>query len=195
MNGIITKSDTIHEIVDRHPELKDVLKAASPKFRNLDNPLMFNTVARVATVEQAAKIGNIYLRELLYRLNDAIGLGSEYLAAEKAAIAEGLKSGKGIAGLFANRGGAVSGGPGGAVSEPEWVADAAAFPRLDVRFDGSEPFEKVNKLADGIDSGKGFILVQSFEPAPLIRHVSGKGFDAFVDRKGPAEYWIYFRKR
>lgn len=195
MPEVIKKNDTIRAIVYRHPVLKDVLKAASPKFRNLDNPLMFNTVARMATVEQAAKIGNIYLRELLYRLNGAIGLGSEYLEGEKAAIAEGFRTGTGLAGIVTKRGGADSGRKDTDGDEPNWLTDAASFPRLDVRFDGAEPFEKVNRLADGIDSGKGFILVQGFEPVPLIRHVSGKGFEHFVSRKSAAEYWIYFRKR
>ena len=189
MNEVITKNDTIHSIVSRHPELKEVLKSVSPKFSRLDNPVMFNTVARVATVEQAAKTGGVYLRELLYRLNEEIGLGPEYLAAEKASIAEDLKTGKGLGKVFETLGGKKAEEP-----IPAWIEEAVSYPRLDAR-NGEEPFAKANKLADGLDSGKGFILLQTFEPVPLIRHISGKGFDHYVYRKGPTEYWVYFRKR
>ena len=196
MGEIIRKTDTVHSVVERHPELRAVLKEASPKFARLDNPVLFNTVARVTTLEQAAKIGGVYLRELLYRLNEAIGTGKEYLEAEKAAIRESMKSGNGLAKAVeaASRAGG-RGGDGSSGEIPAWIERAAAFPRLDVRADAADPFGKISKFAEGTEAGSGFILIQSFEPVPLVRYLGGRGFDSHAHRKNSGEYWIYFIKK
>lgn len=195
MKDIIKKTDTVYSVVTKYPELRDVLKDAGPKFKRLDNPVMFNTVARVTSLEQAAKIGGVYLRELLYRLNEVIGLGREYLAAEKAAIGDALKSGKGMARAVeaASKHAAAGKGPE-ADTIPGWIEKAAAFPRLDVRFDGADPFDRVSKIAEGTKPGGGFILIQSFEPIPMVRYLAGRGFESYTYRKTADEFWIYFMK-
>lgn len=189
---IIRKTDTVHAVVERHPELREVLKDASPKFTKLDNPVMFNTVARVTSLEQAAKIGGVYLRELLYRLNDAIGLGSEYLAEEKAAIAQNMSAGLSRAVESASR---VRSNGGAPAEIPAWIETAASFPRMDVRFDAADPFDRVNRMAEGMEPGSGFILVQNFEPVPLMHYLGTRGFENYSHRREGGEYWIYFIKK
>ncbi|MCF6185104.1 MAG: UbiA family prenyltransferase, partial [Bacteroidales bacterium] len=50
--------------------------------------IIFNTVAKITTVKQASKIGKVYLNELLYELNSAIGLGKKFLNIKKHQISE-----------------------------------------------------------------------------------------------------------
>jgi hypothetical protein len=198
----IKKTDTVYSVVVNHPELRQVLKETSPKFARLDNPVLFNTVARVTSLEQAAKIGGVYLRELLYRLNETLGLGAAYLAEEKAAISEALKDGKGMTravdAASKRTGGKTGKGTEAAAGEtapPAWLERAAAFPRMDVRSDGLDPFERLTKIADGTEAEGGFILIQSFEPVPLIRYLAGRGFESYTYRKAGDEYWVYFIKK
>lgn len=187
---LIRKEDTVYEVISRYPELKNVLQDLSPKFKKLDNPVAFNTVARVTTLERAAKIGGVYLREMLYRLNDALGLGDEYLSLEKAAIQESLRSGealKKVGELLGKRSHASASTEGA----PDWLELAKKFPTMDLRTLAEDPFDRVMKLADGVKRGEGFILVQSFEPIPLLAHLSQKGFLHYTERVGSREYRIY----
>ncbi|GAB4369027.1 MAG: hypothetical protein Kow009_05690 [Spirochaetales bacterium] len=188
--SLIRKDQTVYEVLTNHPDLKPVLQELSPRFRRLDNPVAFQTLARVTTLERAAKIGGVYLREMLYRLNEALGLGAEYLAEEKASIQESLRSGEALKKVveLANRrtGGTV---PDGA--PPPWLAAASTFPRMDLRTLAEDPFDRVMKLAEGTKPGEGFILIQSFEPIPLLSHLSQKGFLHYTERIGAQEYRIY----
>ncbi len=190
---LIRKDHTVYEVLTRYPELKEVLQELSPRFKRLDNPVAFNTLARVTTLERAAKIGKVYLREMLYQLNDALGLGEEFLASEKAAIQESLRSGKAlkkVVELVEKR----SGGSASSSSPPAWLEGARRFPLLDLRALAEDPFDRVMKLAEGVKPGEGFILIQSFEPIPLLAHLSQKGFLYYTERIGGEEYRIYLIK-
>lgn len=190
---LIRKEDTVFDVLTRHPELKPVLQELSPKFKKLDNPVAFNTLARVTTLERAAKIGGVYLREMLYRLNDALGLGAEYLASEKAAIQESLRSGDALKKVVELAGRRTS-GTAPASTPPPWLSVAKSFPKMDLRTLSEDPFDRVMKLAEGVKRGEGFILIQSFEPIPLLAHLSQKGFLHYTERIEAKEYRIYFIK-
>ncbi|KYZ75278.1 hypothetical protein AXX12_14060 [Anaerosporomusa subterranea] len=66
---MITAQDKIGNILSQHPHLKQKLIERSPKFKNLENPIMLNTVGRFATVADAAKKTGEDLDELLRFLN------------------------------------------------------------------------------------------------------------------------------
>ena len=192
-NRLIRKEDTVYEVLTRYPELKKVLQELSPKFKKLNNPVAFNTLSRITSLERAAKIGGVYLREMLYRLNDALGMGAEYLSNEKAAIQDSLRSGEALKRVVelvgkASHESATTGAP------PPWLEASRKFPTLDLRTLAEDPFDRVMKLAEGVTTGAGFILIQSFEPIPLLAHLSQKGFLHHVERVGSREYRIYLIK-
>ena len=66
---MITKEQTIAEVLTRYPLLKAKLMERSPKFRNLNNPILFNTVGKFARIEDVAKNTGESLEELLDFLN------------------------------------------------------------------------------------------------------------------------------
>lgn len=82
MSNLITPKDKIAAVFDAHPELKNKLIQRSPRYENLNNPAVFNTVGKVATIEVVAKVAGEDLGELLMFLNTAIGLREVYLTAE-----------------------------------------------------------------------------------------------------------------
>ncbi len=66
---MITKDQTIAEVLTKYPLLKEKLIERSPKFRNLNNPILFNTVGKFARIEDVAKNTGESLDELLVFLN------------------------------------------------------------------------------------------------------------------------------
>lgn len=182
--GIITEEDTVYDVITKHPELKEVLVKISPKYQRLYNPVIFNTVAKITPLKKAAVTGNIYLKEMLYQLNEAIGKGAEFLAYFKSQIPkmqeDFLKK------QFSNR--PQEG------SKPEWMAKSAGFEVFDARTIDGEPFTHIMGKAGEVKPGSGFILVQKFEPAPVIAYLETQGFENWVEKVSEDEVRVYFFK-
>ena len=70
---VILGKTKVKTALDAHPELRNILIELSPKFSKLNNPLIYKTVAKWATFEDVAKIGNISICVLLHKLNEKIG--------------------------------------------------------------------------------------------------------------------------
>lgn len=82
MSDLITPKDKIAAVFEAHPELKDKLIQRSPRYKNLNNPVVFNVVGKVTMIEVVAKVVGEDLDELLEFLNTAIGQREAYLADE-----------------------------------------------------------------------------------------------------------------
>jgi len=54
---VITPDLKIGAFLEAYPELEEVLIAAAPAFAKLRNPLLRQSVARVTTLRQAARVG------------------------------------------------------------------------------------------------------------------------------------------
>ena len=65
---IITPKTRVGELLDTYPELEPVLMELSPAFKKLQNPVLRKTVAKVATLQQAASLGNIPVTEVINTL-------------------------------------------------------------------------------------------------------------------------------
>ena len=65
---IITPKTKVLELIETYPELEDVLIQYAPAFKNLKNPVLRRTVAKIATLQQAASIGGVKTEELINRL-------------------------------------------------------------------------------------------------------------------------------
>jgi hypothetical protein len=79
----------IKELIDTHPYLRDFLMDYAPHFRALDNPILWRTVGRFATLSRAAVMGGVELPPLLAALAGEIqrrtGQGPEVEGEAKAA--------------------------------------------------------------------------------------------------------------
>jgi NitT/TauT family transport system substrate-binding protein len=69
---MITAEDKIADVLTKHPQLKDKLLERSPKFKNLNNPVVFNTVGKFVRLADVAKTAGEDLDELLEFLNSHI---------------------------------------------------------------------------------------------------------------------------
>jgi hypothetical protein len=65
---------------------------------------------------------------------------------------------------------------------------------LDVRSMAGNPFDAILDQARETQPGHGFVLVQEFEPLPMINMLKAKGFDHVSEKISPDEFRVYFHK-
>ncbi|NUU98161.1 DUF1858 domain-containing protein [Marinitoga sp. 1138] len=73
----ITGNSNVKETIEKYPQLKEILVKISPKFKTMQNPVMWNTVAKFATFKNAAKMTGVSLCEILHTVNKELGLEKE----------------------------------------------------------------------------------------------------------------------
>lgn len=172
----ILLSDRISVVLGRDERMLDVLLAASPTFAHLKNPIMRKTMAKLATVEHAARVAGLDAQALLDRLNQAL-LGDAYTPTSGVAQAAAVDEPEG--------------------PKPDIVANATAERILDcdVREDlnaGREPLARI--LGDAVRLPEGHLLkVRAiFEPAPLYSVLGKKGLTHFTERLADDDWVVWF---
>lgn len=155
----INPTTRVGEVLDAYPELEAVLLELSPRYRALANPLLRRTVAKVATLEQAARVGGVPVPELVHALRRAAGQEGEEVTATS-----------------------VSEGPA-----PEWAAGASPVARIDAEAElaaGRTPVAEAQRRLAEMAPGEVLELAAPFEPAPLIDALRAKGHEVHVERYG-----------
>ena len=163
----ITPATKVAELLESWPELEEVLIAQAPAFRRLKNPVLRRTVARVATLEQAAGVGGVAVRDLVAALRRAAG------------VAEDPPGGPGVV-------------EGGATPlPPDWVSSGRVVVTVDAEalLDAGEvPLPAVNEKARGLGPGELLRIDSGFRPAPLVESLSRQGFRSFVCEASPGRF-------
>lgn len=161
---LITPHVKVGELLDAYPELEDRLIAIAPEFARLRNPALRKTVARITTLEQAARVAGVGLGELINGLRAAAGDGETYT------------------------GDAVGAGEAPAGERPEWVDRVAVVSRHDARAEieaGAHPLPQVMAAVAALTPGQAHILVTPFVPAPLLDRVRAQGLQVWTEADGP----------
>lgn len=175
----ILPSTKVADLLDSWPELEETLVAQAPAFRRLRNPVLRRTVARVATLEQAAGVGGVAVRDLVAALRRAAGIAAD--DASPGAM------------------GAVA-----ADSEPPpgWLDLARVTVTLDAELlldAGQVPLGLVNERARALAPGEILRVDSGFRPVPLVEALAKQGyrthvrqasagrFETFVARVKPPE--------
>lgn len=158
------------QLIEAYPELEEVLVSYVPEFKKLRNPVLRNTVARVATLQQAASIANVKVEDLINRLRKEVG--QENLDN----ISPETEYNTDMPGWFADE--HIAGG-----------LDAAVM--LDA---GEHPVSQVIADLNALPAGKIYELKAPFLPAPLIDKASSLGAAHWVKKVAADKYIIYFYK-
>jgi hypothetical protein len=172
----ITPELRVSALLDSYPELEAVLVSLSPTYQALSNPVLRRTVAKVATLGQVAKVGNVAIGTLINRLREAVGQASCPHEHHEHAGHDAPAS------------------PGEA---PAWAREDAVRLRFDARelIDaGEHPMPRVMSELASLAQGEVYLLVTPFVPAPLVGLAAGKGFAGFSERREPEVVFTYFRK-
>ena len=69
----IHPSTKVAQLLDAYPELEDMLIRMAPPFKKLKNPILRKSVAKVATLKQAAIVGRLELSSMINQLREAVG--------------------------------------------------------------------------------------------------------------------------
>ncbi|SYZ71838.1 conserved hypothetical protein [Candidatus Zixiibacteriota bacterium] len=164
----ITPETKVGAFLDNFPHLEKFLMEMAPAFDKLRNPFLRKTVARIATLRQAAQIGGVPLGTLINSLRAAAGM-------EESAISDASTDKS---------------------SAPEWYRSADIAKSLDARpmlESGEHPLGKVTEELKVLPENKIFELITPFLPAPLIDAARGKGFAAYSVNDG-GTFRTYFKK-
>lgn len=168
--ALINPEMKVGALLDRYPELEDVLIELAPEFRWLRNPLLRRTVGKVATLAQAAGVAGMPVRDLVAALRRAV---AQPVPEEDA--------GGGVA---------VEAQP-----RPAWAAEERAAVRVDageVMASGRTPVAVVTERLAEVPPDGCLVLLAPFYPAPLVDAMTGKGHAVWSRpaEAGAWEVWI-----
>lgn len=158
-------------MLDAYPALEEVLISLAPPFAKLRNPMLRRTVAKVATLAQAARIGGLPVNELVRKLRESVGQTS------------------------CNSTGA--GADAHDTGEPEWVLRSRVAHDLDgdeMLEAGVHPIAKVRNCAQSLASGEVIRLTTSFRPEPLIDVMREAGIGVYSAETAPGRHTTWFTK-
>lgn len=171
---MIRADDRVEAVLKRDPALLEVFVSVSPAFAMLRNPVARKTMARLVTIEQAARVAGIEASVLLERLNAAFAgkAPAEAPPPPKAAPAP------------------VEVAPAGLLDTP-----ASLLVELDVREDlraGREPFRQILQASMALQPGQVLRLRAIFEPAPLYAVLGKQGLSHYTECLAADDWRVWF---
>ena len=167
----IEVDDRVAAVLARDERLLEVFVAASPAFEKLRNTAMRKTMARLVTVEQAARIAGVDAGDLVARLNAALS-GAQPSETPLAA----------------------------APALPPIPAALTSLPPVrlvdcDVRDElraGIEPFRRILDAARALPAGSALRVRAIFEPAPLYAVLARQGLAHATERLAADDWRVWF---
>ncbi|MCK5817306.1 MAG: DUF1858 domain-containing protein [Candidatus Marinimicrobia bacterium] len=166
---IITPKSKLMQVLDAFPELEEILISSIPVFKELNNPILRKTIAKIATMQQVATIGHIKVEDLINMLRKLVGQdcieSSEDFLIKKEA--------------------------------PEWFNEneiAKSFDARDMLERGEHPVNQVISDLGKVGAGKIYEALFSFLPAPLIEKGTSLNFDHYVVSESEGLVKVYFFK-
>jgi hypothetical protein len=157
---LIEATTKVADVLSRFPQLEDELIDFAPPFAKLRNPLLRNSIGKVATLKQAAAVAGVPVTDLVNHLRTLVGQP----------LLEG------------DAGPEVDYFP----AEPEWVAGTCVVGTLDERVEDPEQTEmaivRVSRAARGLDANQAVELLTTFLPAPGIEVMRRKGHATWCKR-------------
>ena len=150
----------VAKLLDHYPQLEDVLINIAPPFRKLRNPVLRRSVARVASLRQAAAVAGLSVGEVVNTLRNAVGqevYETDLKSADSSYFGE----------------------------QPSWFNPERVVRCIDEREVDPEtmPLTVVMEKAKGLRPGEILELITSFLPAPGIDIIRKKGLRVWTTRE------------
>ena len=161
----------VGDLLDAYPEAERILVELAPPFAALKNPVLRRTVARVATLEQAARVGGIATSELVASLRTSLGVTGQ-------PVDDGVE----LAGDVV----------------PDWVRSSRPDTVIDadgLLASGMTPLTEVHRILAGMSPGQRLDVHAGFEPAPLIDALRARGHGVDVSRGTDNQWLVHIRRR
>lgn len=161
--GPIVAGDRVSDVLARDESLVEIFAGVAPVFAKLRNRTMRRVMARLVTVEQAARMGGVSTDVLLSDLNAALGACSD----------------SGTHTLPTPSGGGMTPDESCRAYPSDAHPSHAAMVELDVRDDlraGREPFSRIMAAVSTLADDRVLHLRTIFEPVPLYAVLAKRGF-------------------
>jgi len=167
----ITLHTKIADLLNDYEGMKEILIEINPKFEKLNNPVLRRTLAKVASVRQAAVVGGMKPQELLERLRTAVGQRVDDVPLEST-VSEPVKQ-----------------------ERPQWI-ETTPKENIDANslLDADEnPLVHAYKSAKRLKAGETVLITSDFRPEPLIDEFEKKGYDVYCEERGKDYFLTYIR--
>ena len=164
---VINANTKIASLINANSDAIDAIASINPHFRKLKNPVLRKIFAARVTISDAAKIGKCSIDDFFDKLKP-LGFIIDHETAEQESLT-----------IQAER--------------IEKLYDV----KLDVREDiehGHDPFKKIMKCLSDMAIGNVLLLINSFEPTPLIRILEDRYYTIEVITINEEEIHTYIRK-
>lgn len=172
-NFSILPSTKVGALLDCYPELEDILIKFAPPFKKLKNPILRKSVAKVASLQQAAAVGGMSVNELVNKLRDAVG--QEPMPSEDVSA---------VTSYFGK--------------QPKWFDIAKVVALIDEQRSADPdkmPIANVLQKAARLQPAEIVELITTFLPAPGIDIMKRKGFLVWSVKEGPELIRTYISRR
>lgn len=166
---IISPKTKVLQLIETYPQLEDVLIGYVPAFKKLKNPVLRKTVAKIATLQQAATIGQVKVEELINVLREKVGQNTLSIGEET----------------------------GYMMQKPKWFDQTKVNKSLDIREmlnAGEQPVNQVISDLNKLQPNEIFEVISPFIPAPLIDKATSLNINHWVQQLGNEEFKVYFLK-
>lgn len=162
----VSANTKISELIKMNPAAVDVIASINSHFGKLKNPFLRKLLAPRVTVEQAASIGKVTVMEFLLKLKE-INMDVEFPSTNSNIL------------NIAQEG----------VNKADIVLDVRP-----VLAAGKDPLKEILDSVKKLKNSQTFLLINTFEPFPLIGLLGKKGFKSNVVKKGENLVYTYFYK-
>jgi TusA-related sulfurtransferase len=158
----------IYDLLKEYPHLEEELIKINPKFKKLKNPVLKRTVARVASIKQAAIVGGMDANELLNKLRALVN--QEPIKLDISDTKE-------------------QDAPTWIANEPKIIIDANEL--LDKE---QNPLAASNKALKELQNGEILLIKSDFMPQPLIDEFKSKNLEVFSHQVEPDKFLTYIKQ-
>ncbi|NLO70643.1 MAG: DUF1858 domain-containing protein [Porphyromonadaceae bacterium] len=147
----ITPDTKISELLKNYPQLESVLIKFSPTFSALKNPVLRRTVAKVTSLQQAAKVGNVSVVDMVDKLRSVVG---------QPPLSEEIEMGE------------------NSEYSPEFTPDKIThhFDARPIIEAGDHPKDAILDLANTMKTDECIEILTPFPPVPIADLLRKKGF-------------------
>ena len=158
-----TKISTLLEIEG----MKDTLIDINPKFKKLNNPVLRRTLAKVASIKQAAIVGGMEPIELLNKIRESIGQEPVQVDYKQNKESENFTI----------------------TQEPKVIIDANEI--LDRE---QNPLAIAKKELKNLQNGEVLLILSDFKPEPLIDEFRKNGYKINTIKEESQKYKTFIEK-
>ncbi len=166
----IDSSTKISKLIKHNKGVIDVIANINKHFRKLKNPILCKMLASRVTIADAARIGKISVEEFM-KILEEFGFSVNY--------SNTVKQNNNI--NYENK----------IAMNKEKLVKIDARPILN---GGVDPFEEIMKILKSMSNDQTLLIINTFEPVPLLNLLKKKGYEYEVERPEQGVVYTYLHK-